>query len=98
MLARSRAHVREASRGLQATLADTTNVFDDRDAMTISELAEALGVRSSALRHWEHEGLVNPDRVSQSQSRRYSTQAITAARFVILGLAYLMPLCSKGET
>jgi DNA-binding transcriptional MerR regulator len=82
LLARSRTQVREASRGLQAALTDTTNVFDDRDAMTISELAEALGVRSSALRHWEHEGLVNPDRISQSQSRRYNARAITEARIV----------------
>ena len=52
LLARSREHLREASRGLQAVLADTTLVFDDRDSMTISELADALGVRSSALRHW----------------------------------------------
>lgn len=82
LLARSREHVREASRGLQAVLADTTLVFDDRDSMTISELADALGVRSSALRHWEHEGLVNPDRIGQSQTRRYNARAITEARIV----------------
>ena len=82
LLARSREHVREASRGLQAVLADTTLVFDDRDSMAISELADALGVRSSALRHWEHEGLVNPDRIGQSQTRRYNARAITEARIV----------------
>lgn len=82
LLARSRDQVREASRGLQAVLTDTTHVFDDHDSMTISELAEALGVRSSALRHWEHEGLVNPDRISQSQTRRYNARAITEARIV----------------
>ncbi|KQR26209.1 hypothetical protein ASF76_02845 [Microbacterium sp. Leaf151] len=82
LLARSRDHVREASRGLQAILTDTTHVFDDHDSMTISELAEALGVRSSALRHWEHEGLVNPDRISQSQTRRYNARAIAEARIV----------------
>lgn len=82
MLARSRNQVREASRGLQAVLTDTTHVFDDHDSMTISELAEALGVRSSALRHWEHEGLVNPDRISATQARRYNARAITEARIV----------------
>lgn len=81
-LARSRHEIREARRGLDAVLADTTHVFDDSDSMTISELAEALGVRSSALRHWEHEGLVNPDRISRSQTRRYSARAITEARIV----------------
>lgn len=82
LLAHSRDQVREASRGLQAVLADTADVFDDRDSMAIGELAEALGVRSSALRHWEHEGLVNPDRISQSRSRRYNARAITEARIV----------------
>lgn len=97
MLARSRDQVREASRGLQAALADTTNVFDDLDAMTISELAEALGVRSSALRHWEHEGLVNPDRISQSQTRRYNAQAITEARVVaaLRSGGHRIPLISR---
>ena len=82
LLARSRDHVREASRGLRAVLTDTTHVFDENDSMTISELAEALGVRSSALRHWEHEGLVHPDRISQSHTRRYNARAITEARIV----------------
>lgn len=97
LLARSRAQVREASRGLKAALTDSTNVFDDRDAMTISELSEALGVRSSALRHWEHEGLVNPDRISQSQTRRYSAQAITEARIVaaLRSGGHRIPLISR---
>lgn len=82
LLARSRDQVREASRGLQAVLTDTTHAFDDHDSMTIGELADALGVRSSALRHWEHEGLVTPDRISVSQTRRYNAQAITEARIV----------------
>ncbi|MFK4807643.1 MerR family transcriptional regulator [Microbacterium sp. ZW CA_36] len=82
LLARGRGHVREASRGLQAVLTDPTHVFDDQDSMAIGELADALGVRSSALRHWEHEGLVNPDRISGSQIRRYNARAITEARIV----------------
>jgi DNA-binding transcriptional MerR regulator len=82
LLARSRHQVRETSRGLQAALTDTTQVFDDHDSMTIGELAEALGVRASALRHWEHEGLVNPDRIGVTQTRRYDARAITEARIV----------------
>lgn len=82
LLARSRGDVREALRGLHAVLDDTTHVFDDHDSMTISELADALGVRPSALRHWEHEGLITPDRISQSQARRYNARAITEARIV----------------
>ncbi|MAM53269.1 MAG: hypothetical protein CMH35_00175 [Microbacterium sp.] len=82
VLARRRERVREASRGLQAVLADAAHVFDEHDSMTISELADALGVRSSALRHWEHEGLVHPDRMSTSRTRRYNSGAITEARIV----------------
>ncbi len=82
IFARTRDQIREASRGLRAVLTDTTHVFEDRDSMTIGELADALGVRSSALRHWEHEGLVNPERTSRSHTRRYNARAITEARIV----------------
>lgn len=34
------------------------------DAMGVSELAAALGVRASTLRHWDAEGLVVPDRTA----------------------------------
>jgi DNA-binding transcriptional MerR regulator len=81
-IARDRALVREARRGLDAVLADSTEPFDERDAMTIGELAQALGVRASALRHWEHAGLVHPDRVLGSRSRQYNARAITEARIV----------------
>lgn len=82
LFARSRDHIREASLCLHAVLTDTADVFDDRDSMTIGELADALGVRPSALRHWEHEGLVNPDRITRSHTRRYSARAISEARIV----------------
>ena len=81
-IARDRALVREARRGLDAVLADSTEPFEERDAMTIGELAQALGVRASALRHWEHEGLVHPDRALGSGSRHYNARAITEARIV----------------
>lgn len=35
----------------------------DKDAMTITELAEALGVRASTPRFWEKSGVVAPERV-----------------------------------
>lgn len=54
--------------------------FDERDAMSIGELAQALGVRRSALRHWEREGLVRPDRSSASGARRYGAVATAEAR------------------
>lgn len=81
-VARDRARVREALRGLDAVIADDAGVFDESDTMTIGELADALGVRTSALRHWETEGLIVPDRVDGSRARRYRARAITEARIV----------------
>jgi DNA-binding transcriptional MerR regulator len=54
----------------------------DADAMTISELAEALGVRASTLRFWEKSGLVSPDRLAAPAGpvRRYPLPAIREAR------------------
>ncbi|WAA66043.1 MerR family transcriptional regulator [Microbacterium oxydans] len=80
-LADERARVREALRGLDVAVAEADDVFDDADAMTIGELAQALGVRASALRHWEREGLVHPARRSAS-ARSYGSVAITEARIV----------------
>ena len=52
------------------------------DAMTITELAAALGVRTSTLRFWEQEGLVSPERVTSLRARRYGLPAIREARIV----------------
>ncbi|PQZ60218.1 MULTISPECIES: MerR family transcriptional regulator [unclassified Microbacterium] len=80
-LARERSRVREALRGLEVAVAEADDVFAADDAMTIGELAQALGVRSSALRHWEREGLVHPLRGTAS-TRSYGSVAITEARVV----------------
>ncbi|MFE3584842.1 MerR family transcriptional regulator [Streptomyces vinaceus] len=50
------------------------------DAMGVSELAAALGVRASTLRHWDAEGLVVPDR--RGGIRRYSPAQVRDARIV----------------
>ncbi|WP_336087079.1 MerR family transcriptional regulator [Nocardia sp. SSK8] len=50
------------------------------DALTIAELAGALGIRASALRHWEVSGLVVPDRAGTA--RRYSPTQVRDARIV----------------
>lgn len=51
------------------------------DAMTISELADALGVRTSTLRHWESVGLVAPGRYP-TRARRYTPDDVRDARIV----------------
>lgn len=52
------------------------------DSMTITELAQALGVRASALRFWESVGLVAPQRIETraGTARRYGQTAIRDAR------------------
>ncbi|MFE5773386.1 MerR family transcriptional regulator [Streptomyces sp. NPDC056485] len=52
------------------------------DAMGVSELAAALGVRASTLRHWDAEGLVVPDRYGERGTRRYSPSQVRDARIV----------------
>ncbi|MFE3187532.1 MerR family transcriptional regulator [Nocardia sp. NPDC059240] len=52
------------------------------DAMTISELADALGIRASTLRHWDATGLVTPGRTKLRDERTYSPADVRDARIV----------------
>lgn len=94
-LARERAEAlraRDALRAIQreagvpgtgaADAAHTAGTADAADTMTITELAAALGVRTSTLRFWEQEGLAVPDRVTTLRARQYGTAAIREARIV----------------
>lgn len=89
-LARERAEVLRAQRALEAVRDEEGEGGGqddeggrDGDFMTITQLAEALGVRSSTLRFWEEEGLVLPERVTTLRARRYGPSAIRAARVVV---------------
>jgi DNA-binding transcriptional MerR regulator len=70
------------------------------DGMSVSELAGALGVRPSTLRHWDAEGLVVPGRSRSQRARVYSPADVRDARIVqqlrragyrIAALAQLLP-------
>lgn len=52
------------------------------DVLTITQLAAALGVRTSTLRFWEQEGLVAPERVTSLRARQYGPAAVDEARIV----------------
>ncbi|MGX1850200.1 MerR family transcriptional regulator [Streptomyces sp. NPDC055299] len=76
------------------------------DAMSVAELAAALGVRPSTLRHWDAEGLVVPDRRSAHGTRRYSPAHARDARIVhqlrtagyrIDALRTLLPALRRGQ-
>ncbi|MEU9591699.1 MerR family transcriptional regulator [Streptomyces sp. NPDC048193] len=94
-LARERDEALRAQEALRAirTEAKSGDFAHEGDAMTITELAGALGVRPSALRFWEQEGLVVPDRVTSLRARRYGLSAIGAARIVaaLRGSGYGIP-------
>lgn len=74
--------------------------------MTISELAGALGVRTSTLRHWESEGLLNPARSSTRLARTYTPVDTRDARIIhqlrlaghrIPALRELMPALRQAQ-
>lgn len=94
-LAREREEALRALEALRAIEAEThaPGFEGEGDAMTITELAGALGVRTSTLRFWEQEGLVLPERVTSLRARRYGPPAIGAARIVaaLRGCGYGIP-------
>lgn len=73
-----------ARRALEAIQGETETEAApvEADAMTITELSRALGVRTSTLRFWEKEGLVKPQRITNrtGSTRRYQLEAIREAR------------------
>ncbi|MFC7620216.1 MerR family transcriptional regulator [Microlunatus sp. GCM10028923] len=75
----------EVGRARAAVTAIKEEPIDDvrpGDAMSVSELATALGLRASTLRHWDSEGLVVPDRVPPGGTRRYAPNQVRDARIV----------------
>ncbi|MFI8368409.1 MerR family transcriptional regulator [Streptomyces sp. NPDC085466] len=94
-LAREREETLRAREALRAIQGETDPAGGERegDAMTITQLAAALGVRPSTLRYWEQEGLVFPERVTSLRARRYGLPAIRAARIVaaLRGAGYGIP-------
>ncbi|WP_093412667.1 MerR family transcriptional regulator [Saccharopolyspora flava] len=85
-LNRERERELAARRGLETVRAEEESDVeaDDADRMTITQLAHAVGVRPSALRFWEAEGLVEPDRIvtRAGTARSYGLAAIREARIV----------------
>lgn len=75
---------RELALARQAVASIASEPMEDvraADAMGVGELAEALGVRASALRHWEAEGLLAPSRDAHG-ARRYSPTDVRDARLI----------------
>lgn len=75
---------------------------DGDDVLTITELAAALGVRASTLRHWEREGLVAPERVATRAgthgARAYPPAAAREARITAALRSAGYPVPAVRET
>lgn len=76
---RDLAYAREAAMAISSEPVVDVRV---EDSMTVSELADALGVRTSTLRHWDAEGLVVPDRDRVRRARVYTPAQVRDARIV----------------
>jgi DNA-binding transcriptional MerR regulator len=75
----------ELRRGKEAARVISSEPVEDvraSDSMSISELAAALGVRPSTLRHWDAEDLVIPDRDLARGTRQYTPTQVRDARIV----------------
>lgn len=79
-LARERRDLRLALEAVLAIAAEPLNAPRPSDAMTISELAGALGTTPATLRHWEAEGLLAPDRAGRARVRTYSPTQVRDVR------------------
>ncbi|MDR5701508.1 MerR family transcriptional regulator [Agromyces sp. LY-1074] len=82
-LARSRDDTITALRALDRIVdAHARDDATPEDSMSITELSEALGVRSSTLRFWEQQGLIAPERPEGRSTRQYPPDAVGEARIV----------------
>lgn len=80
-LDRERRDLADAERAAAAIAHEPIADARPSDTMSVTELAHALGVRSSTLRHWEAEGLLTPGRAA-SRARRYHPRDVRDARIV----------------
>ncbi|MFD7033535.1 MerR family transcriptional regulator [Streptomyces sp. NPDC059917] len=82
LLDAERARLRQAEEAARAISGEPIDDVLASDSMSVSELADALGVRPSTLRHWHAEALVVPDRDPVRGTRRYAPAQVRDARIV----------------
>ncbi|MBF5002032.1 MerR family transcriptional regulator [Nocardia sp. BSTN01] len=75
-----RRELRLAQRAAEAIAEEPIGDAQPADSMTVSELAGALGVRPSTLRHWDAEGVVVPRRAGARGARLYAPEDVRDAR------------------
>lgn len=77
-----RTELRQAKEAARAISSEPIEDVRAADSMSVSELAAALGLRPSTLRHWDAEELVVPDRHPVRGTRRYTPAQVRDARIV----------------
>ncbi|KAA9153710.1 MerR family transcriptional regulator [Amycolatopsis acidicola] len=75
-----RTELSEARQAVEVISGEPIGEVRAADSMSVSELAAALGLRASTLRHWDAEGLVVPGR--ERGARRYTPTQVRDARIV----------------
>jgi DNA-binding transcriptional MerR regulator len=81
-LARERRDLRLARQAVAAIAAEPLTAPRPSDAMTISELADALGTTPASLRHWEAQGLIAAVRAGGGRVRTYSPIQVRDVRVI----------------
>ncbi len=77
-----RGDLRQAEEAARAISGEPIEDVRASDSMSVAELAAALGIRPSTLRHWDAEGVVVPDRDGVRGTRRYTPAQVRDARIV----------------
>jgi DNA-binding transcriptional MerR regulator len=77
-----RTELSQAREAARAIAGEPIGEVSASDSMGVAELAGALGVRPSTLRHWDAEHLVVPDRDPVRGTRRYTPAQVRNARIV----------------
>lgn len=80
-LHQERLEIALARSAVESISAEPLHSIDPADSMSVGELALALGVRPSTLRHWEAERLLHPGR-SSNGARTYSPVDVRDARLL----------------
>ena len=81
LLAQEREGIALAAEAVRLIGQEPLGEVTDADAMTVGELATAIGVTAPTLRHWEAEGLLRPARTGGG-ARSYTPRDVRDARLV----------------
>jgi DNA-binding transcriptional MerR regulator len=74
----------EALQAISSELPPATGAFGSKKLLSIGEVARRVGVRVSAIRFWEEQGLVRPVRDKRNRYRLYDEQQLRLLQIVTL--------------